>query len=70
MSELMIRTSVVLDDMVDRMVTRMRREEGQTAAEYLGIIVVVVAIIGVLATTEIGTKIKEAILDQIGKITK
>jgi pilus assembly protein Flp/PilA len=45
-------------------------ERGQTAAEYLGIIVVVAAIIAVLATTSIGDTIKTKITDQINKIAK
>jgi hypothetical protein len=42
---------------------------GQTSFEYLGIVVVIALIIGVLATTDIGTKIKDGITSAINKIT-
>lgn len=46
-------------------------DRGQTSVEYLGIVVVIVVIIGVLAgTTDIGDKIKSAIISSINKITK
>lgn len=49
---------------------RLRDERGQTATEYLGVIVVVAAIIAVLAgTTDIGDTIKDAIIDTIDSIT-
>jgi Flp pilus assembly pilin Flp len=44
-------------------------DRGQTSFEYLGIAVVIAVIIGVLATTGIGTAIQGAILDAIGKIS-
>jgi len=48
-----------------------RGDRGQTSVEYLGIVVVIVVIIGVLAgTTDIGDKIKRAIISSINKITK
>ncbi|SEF79879.1 hypothetical protein SAMN05216223_10262 [Actinacidiphila yanglinensis] len=47
-----------------------RSDRGQTSFEYLGIAVVIAVIIGVLAgTTDIGTKIKDAITNTINKIT-
>lgn len=45
-----------------------KREAGQTSFEYLGIAIVIAAIIGVLATTDIGTAIKEKIVSAIDKI--
>lgn len=45
-----------------------RRDAGQGSFEYLGIAIVIAAIIGVLATTDIGDAIKEKILDAIDKI--
>lgn len=59
----------------DRLSARMaaratRGDRGQTSFEYLGIAVVIAVIIGVLAgTTDIGTKIKDAITSTIDKIT-
>lgn len=53
--------------------TRMRRasrgDNGQTSFEYLGIAAVIVLIIGVLATTDIGQAVKDGILSAIDKIT-
>lgn len=48
---------------------RRRGDEGQSAVEYMGIIVVVVAIIVVLLSTNFGTKISAEINEQIEKIT-
>jgi Flp pilus assembly pilin Flp len=44
-------------------------DRGQTSFEYLGIAVVIAVIIGVLATTDIGTAVKDAITSTINKIT-
>ncbi|MDG4534444.1 hypothetical protein [Streptomyces sp. AV19] len=44
-------------------------DRGQTSVEYLGIIAVVVAIVLVLTTTDFGTVIAKAVMDQIHKIT-
>lgn len=46
-----------------------RGDRGQTAVEYLGIIVVVVAIIVVISGTDIGQSIKGAISQKIAEIT-
>jgi Flp pilus assembly pilin Flp len=48
---------------------RLRDERGQTAAEYLGVIVVIGVIIGVLATSGIGEEIADAIKDAIDDIS-
>ncbi|MFE3515007.1 hypothetical protein [Streptomyces sp. NPDC059166] len=52
---------------VARMTGR-ERSKGQTAFEYLGIILVVVAIIGGIAASGIGGDIKAKISEQVGKI--
>lgn len=52
---------------VSRMTDR-ERSKGQTAFEYLGIILVVVAIIGGIAASGIGGSIKDKIAEQIDKI--
>ncbi|MET9803458.1 hypothetical protein [Streptomyces sp. NPDC006368] len=44
------------------------KDRGQTAFEYLGIILVVVAIIGGIAASGIGGKIKERIEGLVGSI--
>ncbi|MFJ8657823.1 Flp family type IVb pilin [Streptomyces sp. NPDC093795] len=46
------------------------RDRGQTAVEYLGIIVVVVAIVVAITGTDIGQSIKNAITQKIADLTK
>ncbi|MFE6103487.1 Flp family type IVb pilin [Streptomyces laurentii] len=43
-------------------------DRGQTAVEYLGIIVVVVAIVIAITGTDIGQTIKKAISDKIAEL--
>jgi pilus assembly protein Flp/PilA len=45
------------------------RDRGQTAVEYLGIIVVVVAIVIAITGTDIGKTIKDAITQKIADLT-
>lgn len=45
-------------------------DRGQTAVEYLGIIVVVVAIIVAITGTDIGQSIKTAISNKIAELLK
>ncbi|MFH9737000.1 Flp family type IVb pilin [Streptomyces roseolus] len=52
-----------------RLHTASRGDRGQTAVEYLGIIVVVAAIIIAITGTDIGTSILNAIRDKISDIT-
>ncbi|MBD0711403.1 hypothetical protein BU197_24440 [Streptomyces sp. CBMA291] len=47
----------------------LRRDRGQTAVEYLGIIVVVVAIVVAITGTDIGNSIKNAISQKIADLT-
>ena len=69
--QMYVALEILLLDGAERLRSRMdNNDRGQTAAEYLGIIVVVAAIIAVLATTDIGDKIKEKITAQIDKIAK
>lgn len=49
---------------------RLARETGQTAAEYMGVLLVIAVMIGALANTDIGGHIGGAIGGQIDKITK
>jgi len=46
----------------------MGNDRGQTSIEYLGIIAVVVAIVLVLATTDFGSMIANAISDKISQV--
>ncbi|MEU6933043.1 Flp family type IVb pilin [Streptomyces sp. NPDC046374] len=50
--------------------SRRRGDRGQTAVEYLGIIVVVVAIVVAITGTDIGSTIKAAITNKIAELTK
>ncbi|MEU9704637.1 Flp family type IVb pilin [Streptomyces sp. NPDC047981] len=50
--------------------TRTTNDRGQTAVEYLGIIVVVVAIVVAISGTDIGKTIKDAITAKIAAVTK
>ncbi|MER8044842.1 Flp family type IVb pilin [Streptomyces sp. NPDC094032] len=45
-------------------------DRGQTAVEYLGIIVVVVAIVVAITGTDIGSSIKTAISNKIAELIK
>ncbi|KOX19782.1 MULTISPECIES: hypothetical protein [unclassified Streptomyces] len=47
----------------------MSRDRGQTAVEYLGIIVVVVAIVVAITGTDLGQSIKGAISQKIAELT-
>ncbi|MBO0918326.1 hypothetical protein P8A22_13910 [Streptomyces laculatispora] len=55
-------------DTVVRRMTDPSRSKGQTAFEYLGIILVVVAIIGGIAASGIGGDIKKKISEQVDKV--
>lgn len=66
--ELAVVTQVAVTDLMERMRDRLEDEEGQTSAEYLGIILVVVAIIGGIAASGIGGKITTAIGNAIDSI--
>lgn len=54
--------------MGERLSQRVGDERGQTAAEYLGIIVLVAAIIAGLFATDLGDKILTGITDSIDEI--
>ncbi|MFE0648823.1 Flp family type IVb pilin [Streptomyces sp. NPDC059534] len=45
------------------------KDRGQTAVEYLGIIVVVVAIVVAITGTDLGQSIKGAIAEKIAELT-
>ncbi|MFF4184751.1 hypothetical protein ACFYZ9_16285 [Streptomyces sp. NPDC001691] len=53
---------------IRRRYTTAARDRGQTSFEYLGIILVVVAIIAGIMATGIGNKITDRIKDQIDKV--
>jgi Flp pilus assembly pilin Flp len=68
MQDLMIRAYVALEELKERVRQPLANQTGQTAAEYLGIVVVVAFIIGALATSEIGDKIRQRIVEMIDTI--
>jgi pilus assembly protein Flp/PilA len=63
-------TKVYVGSWANATAERMRRDRGQGAVEYLGVIVLVVAIILVLLNTNFGQQISDAIKKQITKLTK
>ncbi|MFF3739406.1 Flp family type IVb pilin [Streptomyces sp. NPDC002566] len=74
MSDLMLKTTVAARTRVsgwaDTTVRAMRRrgDRGQTAVEYLGIIAVVVAIVVLIANTNLGATIVNKLRTQIEKV--
>ena len=69
MNEVMIRGYLVLNGLTQGIKERvLDREEGQTAAEYLGIIVLVAAIILAIFELDVPTKIKDALGSKIDEI--
>ena len=64
--ELHVRTTTALNALAERV----REERGQTAAEYLGVLVVVSVIIAAVAGTGVGDDIKGWIHDVVEKISK
>ena len=69
MQELAIRAYLVLGALTDR-VGELRKEEGQTAAEYVGILAFVAAVVGVViaASSGIGAAIVGKIQSLIASI--
>ncbi|CAL9298970.1 hypothetical protein ABZ568_10590 [Streptomyces olindensis] len=75
MSDLMLKTAaatkVRVNGWMDTTVQAMQRragDKGQTAVEYLGIIAVVVAIVVLIASTNIGQTIVDKLTAQIAKV--
>ncbi|MFF3844926.1 Flp family type IVb pilin [Streptomyces sp. NPDC002328] len=74
MSDLMLKTAVVARARVSgwadttAQALRRRGDRGQTAVEYLGIIAVVVAIVVLIANTNLGQTIVDKLRTQISKV--
>ncbi|WP_330466214.1 Flp family type IVb pilin [Streptomyces longwoodensis] len=74
MSDLLLKTAVAAKVRVNgwkntmTKATRRRGDKGQTAVEYLGIIAVVVAIVVLIANTNLGQTIVDKLTTQIGKV--
>lgn len=59
--ELAVRSQIAVADLVRRTRERLAAEDGQTAAEYIGIILVIVAVIAVVAKADIAKAIGDGI---------
>lgn len=70
MQDLSIRAYVLMQNLGAR-TAELRNEEGQTAAEYVGILAFVAAVVGVVlaANTEIGEAIVGGIRNAISSVT-
>ncbi|MFD7132721.1 Flp family type IVb pilin [Streptomyces sp. NPDC059894] len=74
MSDLLLRTTVAARVRVSgwknttAQAVRRRGDRGQTAVEYLGIIAVVVAIVVLIANTNLGQTIVDKLRTQISKV--
>jgi Flp pilus assembly pilin Flp len=64
--ELQVRSATALRSFVERLQSE---ERGQTAAEYLGVLVIVSVIIAAVAGTGVGDDIKNWIHDVVQKIS-
>ncbi|MFF4853886.1 hypothetical protein ACFY2N_03210 [Streptomyces rubiginosohelvolus] len=74
MSDITVKTAVRVNGWVNTAVSAIQKryaakDRGQTAFEYLGIILVVVAIIGAIVATGIGGAISERISGLVDSIT-
>ena len=73
MNNVMLSTYVKLAALMTLVTDRvsMKDEDGQTAAEYIGVIVVLAAVITVVVgfRTEIGETIRDGITNAIGRMT-
>lgn len=73
MSDITLKTAVRINGWANTAVARIQKryenmDRGQTAFEYLGIILVVVAIIGAIVATGIGSAISDKIKGLVGTI--
>ena len=66
--ELAVRTQTFMHDLVERMTTRLEENRGQTAAEYMGILLIVGTVIAGLIAIGIPGKVSKAATDALGKM--
>jgi Flp pilus assembly pilin Flp len=66
--ELAIHAKVALDNLLYAIAERTREQRGQTAAEYMGILLIVAVIIGALYTSNLGHKISTLVGQLIDSI--
>jgi Flp pilus assembly pilin Flp len=67
MQDLMIRAYLALEGLAER-ASAVRGEDGQTAAEYLGIIVLVAAIIAALVGSGVAEDIANFVKEKVAEI--
>jgi pilus assembly protein Flp/PilA len=67
MQDLMIRAHLALEGLGER-ASAVRNEDGQTAAEYLGIIVLVAAIIAALVGSGVAEDIANFVKEKVAEI--
>ena len=67
--ELGIQARITLDNVLRALSEKAREQRGQTAAEYMGILLIVAVIIGAIATSGVGGKISGLIGDMIDSIS-
>jgi pilus assembly protein Flp/PilA len=60
--------TALLQNTVSTARQRLRDESGQTAAEYLGVIVLIAAILAAIASTGIGDKLTDLIEEAIDEV--
>ena len=66
--DLAIRTRIAMGNVAHAVSERTRDQRGQTAAEYMGILLIVALIIGALVSLDVDGKIKTAVGDFIDNI--
>jgi len=66
--ELAVRTQNAVTDLAHRAQARLSEERGQTAAEYMGLILVVAAFIAILTKADIGNTLKTEITKAIKSV--
>ncbi len=64
-----VRTQTFATDLIERMQARLSDEEGQTAAEYMGILMIIGLVIAALISLKIDQKIKTGVGDALSKIS-
>lgn len=67
---LAVRTQSYAHDLLERMQARLADEEGQTAAEYMGILMIIGIIIGALVQFKVGQKIANGVGGALSDISK
>lgn len=67
---LAVRTQTFAHDLLERVQARLADDRGQTAAEYMGILMIIGIIIGALVQFHIGDKIAHGVSGALSDISK